>query len=468
MKSKSIDSKVDFSKDPVGRLLVKMAMPAIVAMVVNGLYYLVDTAFVGWGVGSSALAGLAVVFPLQMFMIAWGSMLGMGVAALIARLNGEKNYSKAQSAARHAVILAVVSGIFFFVLTLSAQKPILYAFGATEGTFSDAREYLAALQYGFVFVFLSMVGFNIMRAEGDAGKAGLGMLIGTVLNVVLDPLFIFVFHMGICGAAWATVIARAVSTTYFFVLLIKHYSCRRKTDEHFRRTSWFQPQIAGPIMALGLGNFLGQVSVSIIAIIMNTSLRSYGTDVDLAIYGIMSRVLVFVTMPLLGLAQGLQPIAAYNYGSGSMARVRKVTIVSLCGATILGLIMFLLPLCAPGFTIHLFTDDLVLIEFGKLPMRLSLCALPLIGIQILGFTLFQALGQPLKTLLISLSRQLLFLFPLLLILPYFWGINGLWAAFPFADVTSVLLTLWMVRPLFIAGAGAELEEAHDGILRSRN
>ena len=443
MISQGTKQQIDFGSDSLGKLLTKMSVPAIVAMVVNGLYYLVDTAFVGWGVGSSALAGLAVVFPIQMFMIAWGSMLGMGAAAVIARKLGESRKEEAGSAAFHAVLLAALSGIAFLAVTLLASKPLLYGFGASEGTFTDARDYLQALQYGFIFVFLSMAGFNIMRAEGDAARAGIGMLLGTVVNVALDPLFIFTFDMGVGGAAWATVIARGVSTAYFFILLLGK---RRSIFANFSRR--FRLNTAGAIISLGLGNFLGQVSISIVAVIMNTSLRCYGTSIDLAVYGVLSRMLVFITMPLLGLAQGLQPIAAYNYGSGALGRVREVSLRALGVSTIMGILMYLLPLAAPELTMHLFTDDPLVIAAGVRPLQVALCALPFLGIQILGFTLFQALGQPFSTLIVSLSRQLIFLVPLLVLLPMIRGVDGLWIAYPAADVLSVLLTLMMVRPVF--------------------
>ncbi len=440
MQTKTTLHALQFGSDPLSRLLARMAMPAIIAMVVNGLYYLADTAFVGWGVGTEALAGLAVVFPVQMFMIAWGSMLGMGTAALIARKSGEGRQVAADSAAWHGVLLAVISGVVFLAITLMWLTTLLKSFGATAVSFGDAKKYLTALQYGFVFVFLSMVGFNILRAKGAAAQAGIGMLLGTLINVILDPLFIFVFEMGVAGAAWATVLARALSTLYFFQLLRKQNSCRPHP---------FEGRLAGTILALGVGNFLGQVSVSIVAVVMNTSLRKYGTVIDLAVYGVMSRILVFITMPLLGLAQGLQPIAAFNYGGGAFERVRTVSLYALGASTVIGFLMYILPLLAPGFTLHLFTNDQELIVSGTLPIRVSLCALPVLGTQIIGFTLFQALGRPVHTLLLSLSRQLIFLVPLLYILPNFMGVFGLWAAFPLADTASALLSLGMIRMVFV-------------------
>lgn len=444
----------DFGNGNVGRLLIGIAVPSIIAMVVNGLYYLVDAAFVGWGVGSSALAGLAVVFPLQMFVIAWGSMLGMGAAALLARKAGEKDHEEAGAAARSAVRLAVLSGIFFLVITLSAKRGLLYTLGAGEGSYQEADAYLSSLQWGFGFVFLSMVGFNIVRAMGDVASAGRGMLLGTVVNLVLDPLFIFGFHMGVGGAAWATVIARGLSTVYFAAVLLSRQESRalfgEKLSSMVRR---LELRTAGAICVLGLGNFLGQVCISVVAVIVNKSLQHYGDVTCLAVYGILSRILVFVTMPLLGLAQGLQPLAAYNFGADRMDRVKEAEKRALLLSFLLGAGMYLLPLFAPAFTLHLFSDDPLVIEAGIVPLRVVLAAVPLVGVQIIGFTLFQALGQPMKTLAVSLSRQFLFLVPLLLVLPSLFGVTGLWAAFPAADLLSVGLTFFMLRKVFPGRAG---------------
>lgn len=453
-REKAMETTQDFGTGNVGKLLVRMAVPSIIAMVVNGLYYLVDTAFVGWGVGSGALAGLAVVFPLQMFIIAWGSMLGMGAAALLARKAGERDSTGAAGAARCAVQLAVLSGIFFLAITLPGKQVILHTLGAVKGSYREADAYLSALQWGFGFVFLSMVGFNIVRARGDVASAGRGMLLGTVVNLVLDPLFIFGLRMGVGGAAWATVIARGISTVYFTVVLLgrkeSHVFFGKRLIKLIRR---FEPGTAGMIFSLGLGNFLGQVCISVVAVIVNNSLHRYGDVTDLAVYGILSRILVFVTMPLLGLAQGFQPVAAYNFGAGHMDRVKEAEKRSLLFSILLGTGMYLLPLIAPGFTLHLFSDDPAVIAAGIVPLRVVLAAVPVVGVQILGFTFFQALGQPMKTLTVSLSRQFLFLVPLLLILPSFFGTIGLWTAFPAADLLSVGLAFFMLRRVFPGRAG---------------
>ena len=427
--------ELDLKNDKVGRLLTKLAVPAIIAMVVNGLYYLVDAAFVGWGVGANALAGLAVIFPAQMFMIAWGSMLGMGVAAIVSRKLGENDPNRARSAVSSAIGLSVLSGVVFTGSAWLWQNQFLNALGATAGTLPAAREYIWTLQFGFVFVFLSMVGFNVARAQGKAKEAARGMILGTVVNVVLDPLFIFQFNMGVAGAALATVIARVLSTVYFLWLLNRPGVSVRFTVTGFHLAS------AGQVMLLGVGNFLGQISFSVIAIIINHALGQYGSDVDLAVYGILGRIHVFVTMPLLGLAQGFQPVAGYSHGCGDQMRVREALGKSIAASVLIGAALLIVPLAFPRVVLGLFCDDLRVVNAGVFPLRVTLMMLPFIGIQTIGFSFYQAVGDAGRTLLVSLSRQLIFLVPLLVLLSRMAGLVGLWAAFPVADGLAVLLTV---------------------------
>ena len=380
--------KQDLENDPPGRLLASLAVPSIIAMMVNGLYYLVDAAFVGWSEGGMALAGLATIFPLQMFMIAWGTMLGMGAASLISRRMGEAKNQKARNVAGSGVFLALLSGVILTVLSILFRPALLNLLGATEVTRIPARSYLIGLEPGFVFVFLSMVGFNLVRAEGMAKEAGIGMLLGSLVNLVLDSVFLFVLHTGVIGAAWATVLARVLSTLYIAFVLAK------KKNVLGLRLGRMNASDSARIFSLGIGMFLSQVGLSVLAVLMNRSLRRMGSATDIAAFGILSRIHVFVTMPLLGLAQGFQPIAGFNAGTG--------------------------------------------------PLRITLCLLPLIGMQVIGFSYFQALGNPAGTLILSLSRQVLFLIPFLMIFPVYWGMNGLWSVYPAADPTAALLSVLMV------------------------
>ncbi len=464
--------KLDFTRDSVVSLLSKMAVPAIIAMVVNGLYYLADAAFVGIGVGSGALGGLAVVFPVQMFIIAWGAMIGLGVASIISRKLGEGDVRAACGAGMNGISLALISGAVFTAVTIATGQTLVSGLGATAENTAAAAGYLGALRWGFVFVFLSMVGFNITRARGDAKSAGFGMLLGTVVNLALDPLFIFVFDMGVAGAAWATVIARAVSTFYFFTLLRKKSKSPKKASHIISERSAARTielglrldgAVTGEILFLGVGTFLSQLCPSVVAVIVNLYLRKLGTGADLALYGILSRVHVFIIMPLLGLAQGFQPVAGHNFGSRAMDRVRTAVLLSLSASVGIGIILFMAPEIVPAAVLGLFTRDIQVIEHGIIPLRMTLVAVPLVGLQIIGFSLFQAVGKPGRTLLLSLSRQLIFLVPLLIVLPSRFGINGLWAAFPVADIFSAILSSVFLAG-FLSGARAAGERGGNGVM----
>jgi putative MATE family efflux protein len=447
--------KLDLGNDKPGGLLARMALPAIISMVVNGLYYLVDAAFVGWGVGSRALAGLAVIFPLQMLMIAIGSMIGMGGASIISRRLGAGENAAAGRAAMNAVSLSLLFGLVLTGLTIAIQRPLLFALGATDYNLQAAGDYLGFIQLGFVFVFLSMTGFNIARAEGNAKAAAFGMLLGTALNLILDPLFIFTFKMGVGGAALATVIARLLSTLYF-TRLLKRNKNRVRID---LRALNLDPAVSRNLLFLGLGNFLGQFCLSLLAVVMNLSLRRYGSDIDLAVYGVLSRIHVFITMPLLGLAQGFQPIAGFAAGAGNVARVRKVTLRALTASLAIGAALFVLTAFFPTSVMGLFSSDSALILGGSGPLRITMILLPVIGFQVIGFSLFQALGDAAKTLLLCLSRQFLILVPLLLVLPRFWGVDGLWYAYPLADGLAALLSLLLMQKAWNSRRSAGLTPA---------
>lgn len=453
MDNKKIDITKNMGSAPLRPLLASLAIPAIIAMLVNGLYYVVDAAFVGWGVGGMALAGLATIFPVQMFMISWGTMLGVGVAALISKRLGEGRTEEARNAAGTSYVLALISGLAATFLSLFFREPFLHALGTTDETLPMARDFLIGLEPGFAVMFLSMVGFNVVRAQGRAKEAGIGMIIGTIANLILDPVFIFVLGTGVKGAAWATVLSRVISTTYFIIIL-----CGRK-NVLGRGLGRINVRDAGRLLALGAGTFFGQIGPSILAIVVNRSLQRYGTSFDLASYGMVSRIHVFITMPFLGLAQGLQPIAGFNAGAGKSDRVGRVTRLTLWCSVGLGIVMAIPCLFFPEALAKGFAENQNIRNAGAEALRLSLLMLPLIGVQIIGFSFLQALGHPVKTLILSLSRQVLFLIPLVVVLPVYWGIKGLWYAFPVADFLSVVLSYaWIRRELKNIGAVSNVKE----------
>jgi putative MATE family efflux protein len=436
--------------EPVSKLVAGMAAPMVVAMVVNGLYYLVDAAFLGWGVGADGLAGLAIVFPPQMLLIALASWIATGTSAVLSLQLGRGDKAAAGRAVRTAVLFCLGLGVAIPAVMLAVQEPLLTALGATSATYLHAAGYYCWIMSGMVFVLLSFVGVNTARGEGNAKLAANAMVMGSVLNVVLDPLFIFGLNMGTAGAAVATVVARAITTVY----LLRFYLGRKGAVDLWDG-SW-RPDIAllRRSLALGSGPFFNQICMSLLAVVMVVSLSRYGGPTDIAIYGVIGRIYIFVAQPLMGLAMGLQPVVGYNYGAGNPERVVQSVKVALVYAVVLGLAMFALLFGAPGLVMRGFTGDAALIAGGVSPLRTMVLVTPIVGVQLVSYFFFLAVGRGLYSLFISVSRSFLFLVPLVLVLPLWFGANGIWLAYPVADVVSVLVS------------GVLLQRALSGMRRS--
>lgn len=419
---------------PVPKLLMNMSVPMILAMLLNGLYYLVDAIFVGWGVGSAALGGLAVIFPIQMLAVAIGGMLANGTASIVSMELGNQKKYEAAKAVKSAVLLSCIFSIVLLVVLLVFKKGILYALGANELMYPHADGYYRWIVWGCLFVFLSFVEVNIIKAEGNARLAAIGMFTGALLNTLLDPLFIFVFHMGTAGAAIATVVARTISTIYMAT-----YYWRGKSVVDLKACGWvLEGKMIKRILSLGAGMFLNMLSFSILGAIMNISLHHYGSPMDLSIYSVLGRIYIFVTMPLIGLAQGFQAIIAYNFGANKYDRVLQAVRWGTLFSLIIGIVLFVFMVITPRWILHIFTQDPYIINGGVQPLSVMMMLTPLIGIQIISYFFFMALGKPLETVFLSLTRQFIFLVPFLLILPLFLQGEGLWVAYPVADAISVI------------------------------
>jgi len=426
---------------PISKLLVKMSVPMIFAMLVNGLYYLVDAIFVGWGVGSDGLGGLTVVFPLQMFAIALGMAVGTGTASITSIELGNRKKDEATKTIITSIIFSLILGILLPGLLIIFKKQLIYLFGATEEIYGHADGYYTYIIYGFAFIFLSFLEINVIKAEGNAKLAAIGMFLGTILNVILDPIFIFGFHMGTAGAALATVIARMITTIY----LSRYYLCGKSIIQ-IQKYAWkFRVNKMKQILALGTGVFFNQIGFFMLAIAMNLSLRYYGSSLDISIYGVFSRIYVFITMPFLGLAQGIQPIIGYNFGAEKYHRIKLTIKKALIFALSMGLVLFAMIIFFPTSVLGLFTKDAMIIREGVEPMRTGLLMTPLIGIQILSYFFFLAINQPFKAFFVSLSRQAIFTLPLVVLLPLFMGKIGIWVAYPVADIISVGIAYLLLK-----------------------
>ena len=430
--------KTDFlGRDAIFPLLLKMGIPAAVGMLVNALYNVVDTIFVGHGVGPLAIAALSIVFPLQMIVSAVAQALGIGAASIVSRRLGEKRPDAAAAAMGTAYAAVMLVTAVLVALVFLFTRPILAFFGASETVMPYALSYTRIVAAGFFFFSMSMCASNLIRAEGNAKASMLGMLLGAGLNTILDPIFIFGFGMGVEGAAVATVISQVVSCAYLFSLYFRKKSHVPIGVADLR----IEPSVLRDEALLGVPAFVQSAGMSLLALLINTTLGRYGGDLAITTYGMNHKILSIVIMPILGIIQGFQPIAGYNYGAKRFDRVRqslKTTVLTALAVSLAGYAFMML---APRAAIGLFTADAELIASSARVLRVMVLFIPLASLQITGSTYFQAVGKKTQSMMLGLSRQFLLLIPIVLILPLLIGVDGVWLAFPIADLASTVITL---------------------------
>lgn len=416
----------------------------MVAMFAGALYNLVDTIFIGKGVGPLAIGGLAIVFPFQMIIMAIAQLFGIGAASVVSRNLGSGNRERAYHTAGNIFFISIVIGTITTIVGFVFIDDILILFGATPGLIKYSKDYLSVLLFGVPFITFAMSSNNLIRAEGNAKFAMGTMLIGTVVNIILDPIFIFALDMGIKGAAAATVIAQVFSFSFLSWYFLTGRSTLKIKIQHLTPDL----SIVRESFILGFPSFIRQAGGSISVIIVNNSLQSLGGDIYIAIFGVIGRLLAFGLMPAFGIAMGFQPIAGYNYGAKLYDRVRDVLKRATAITTIIATIFFLAVMFMPELLLKMFTNDNEMIEKGIPVIRTILLATPLIGLQVMGATFFQSIGKAVPSLLLGMSRQILFLIPLVLILPGFFGLSGIFIAFPIADISATIVTaLWMLWEL---------------------
>ncbi|GAB1482082.1 MATE family efflux transporter [Treponema sp.] len=423
-------------RDNLFPLLLKMGIPAAIGMLVNALYNVVDTIFVGHGVGPLAIAALSIVFPIQMIVSSLAQAIGVGSASIVSRRLGEKREADAAKTVGSAYASIAIITAVLASLVMLFKRPILGFFGASEAIMPIAMDYISVVTPGFFFFACSLSMSSLVRAEGNARASMIGMMIGALLNVALDPLFIFGFGMGVRGAAIATIISQIVSFSYFFFL---YASKRTNISIRFKeiRVRW---KILQEAMVLGTPAFIQSAGMSLLALIMNNSLGFYGGDQAITVYGMINRLNMLVIFPILGMAQGFQPIIGYNYGAHRYDRVRRAILVTML--TVLGISTFFYAfiMLVPRTIMGMFTSDPSTLDLSSGVIRIMILFIPLAAIQIIGSTYFQAVGRKTQSLLLGVSRQFIILMPLILILPRFFGIMGIWSSFPIADLLSTLLT----------------------------
>ncbi len=425
----------------IGRLLIKLSTPAMVAMFVMALYNIVDTIYIGRGVGPLAIAGITIVFPIQMIVMAIAMMLGIGSASIISRALGAKDYQKANKALGNIIVLVTGFGLLMATLGNIFLDDLLQIFGATGNILPYSRDYASIILYGTVFHSFAMASNNIIRSEGRAKIAMMTMLISAILNIILDPIFIFVLKMGVRGAALATVISQIATVIYLVYYFFTGKSSLKIRVGDLR----LNKKIILETIAIGSASFFRQISGSILIIIMNNTLKVYGGDLSIAAFGIIHRLLMFVAMPIFGIAQGLQPIIGFNYGARRYDKVRRGLKLAIRASSIMGLCGTLILIAFTRPLLTIFTNNQELLDLGSNALRIYVLAFPLFGFQVIGSTLFQALGKAKQALGLTLGKQL-FVILMVLVLPQLLQLNGVWLTFPITDVVFFFVTLAFYLP----------------------
>jgi putative MATE family efflux protein len=406
-------------------------------MLVNAVYNIVDRIYVGQGVDPLGIAGITVVMPLMMALQASSMLIGIGANSLFSIRMGEGRRDMVEKIMSHAFLLLffvpgiVIAASFLF---LDDIIPIL---GASEAVFPFAKTYLRIILYGGVFSAMGPGINHFIRSDGHPKTSMFTQIIGAVINIILDPIFIFGFGWGIAGAAWATIISQFIS----FVWVMYYFNSKRTMLRFRPALMRLEPTLTAQILAIGFAPFAMQLAMSLVGVMQNRILHAYGGDIAVASMGIVYSILVIIYMPLMGLNQGAQPIIGYNYGAKKYERVLSTYKLSVIAGSIFAAAGFLLAQLSPGFFIAVFRNEKgALMDMGILCLRVSCIMLPVIGFQVFSASYFQAVGKPLESTVLSLSRQILLYLPLLLLLPRFFGLNGVFFAMPVADLFSTALT----------------------------
>lgn len=428
----------------IGKLLMQYAVPAIIAMTASSLYNIVDSIFIGHGVGAMALSGLALTFPLMNLAAAFGSLVGVGASTLISVKLGQRDYDTAQTVLGNVLVLNVLFGLGFTVLVLPFLDPVLYFFGGSEQTVPYARDFMQIILLGNVVTHMYL-GLNaVLRASGHPKEAMYATIATVVVNVILAPVFIFVFDWGIRGAATATVLAQTISLMWQLRLF-------NNPNEllHFRKGIYrLRRNIVTGSLAIGLAPFLMNVAACFIVILINQGLKKYGGDLAIGAFGIANRLSFIIVMIVMGLNQGMQPIAGYNFGAQLYDRVTQVLKKTIIYATVVTTVGFAVCMFFPHLVVSIFTTDAELVEISAYGLRIVVLFFPIIGFQMVTSNFFQSIGMAGKAIFLSLTRQLLILIPCLLILPRFFGADGVWYSMPLSDLLASVIAAFMLIAQF--------------------
>ena len=451
-----MSNQLELKNEKISKLLLKFSIPAIVGMMVSALYNVVDRMYIG-RLGPMAMTGIGLNLPFMTILMAFSMLIGIGSGALISIKLGQNKKDEAEKILGNAFTLTIIIMSVIVILSLIFKTQLLYLFGASEATFRYADDYITIILYGAVFQGIGFGINNIIRAEGNPKIAMYTMLIGAVINIILDPVFIFVLGMGIKGAAIATIISQFVSMLW----VVSHFLSGKSLITFKVKNLKLDFGIIKGIIAIGVSPFSMQIAASIVTVISNNSLKVYGGDIAIGAMTIINAVAIFFLMPIFGINQGSQPIIGFNYGAKQFKRVKEALKLAIFAATAISTLGFILTQFFTVSMIRIFNDDPILIEATIKGMRIFLIMLPLIGFQIVSANYFQAVGKAPKAMFLSLLRQVIVLIPMLLIMPRFFGLTGVWVAGPIADFTASLITA-----LFLYNEMKHLDQSDENEIKS--
>lgn len=425
---------------PIGKLLVEYSIPAIIGMTLTSLYNIIDSIFIGHGVGALAISGLAITFPLMNLLVAFCTLVGVGGATLSSIRLGQKDKKGAEDILGNVAILCVINAIFYGGLAFIFLEPILFFFGASEATLPYARDFMQVILLGSPISYV-MIGLNnIMRATGYPKKAMLSSMLTVGCNIILAPIFIFVLNWGIRGAALATICSQFIG-----MLWVLYHFYSPKTYIRFQRHSMrLKQHIIANIFAIGMSPFVMNVCACCIVIFINNRLLNYGGDMAIGAFGILNRIQMLFVMIVMGITMGMQPITGYNYGAQHFDRVKRTLKLEITAGCIITTLGFIIGELFPGIFVGMFTDNHELTDEATLALRIGILSFPVVGAQIVITQFFQSIGKARISIFLSLSRQLLFLLPGLAFLPPFYGVEGVWFSMPLSDALAFAVAALML------------------------
>lgn len=435
--------KVDeLAEANIRQLMLKYFLPAFVGVFANALYNIVDRIFIGQGVGAEALSGLSVVFPIMLIIHGFGMLIGIGTGVFVSINMGKRDMQRAEQTLGTGFALMIVVSVVVMAVSYILKKPILLSFGSTDETFQFANDYLNIILAGTPLMVIGFSLNNVIRSEGNVRIAMISMILSAGTNIVLDPIFIFGFGMGVKGAGYATIISMAVLVVWVFLHFKGKRSVLKLRNENIR----LNREISLEIFSIGMAPFSMQIANSLVQGLLNKKLIFFGGDLAVGAMGIINSVVSLVVMAIVALNMASQPIIGFNYGARSIERVKEALRISLIAASVISVTAFIFIESLPGMLVRLFnSDSKELYSISVHGLRLVVLALPIVGFQVVSSHFFQAIGKAKLAMFATLFRQVIGLIPLLIILPRFWGISGIWVAYPIADIMAAMVVFFMLQ-----------------------